>query len=159
LWEQIVKSLVLGDEISQGTETLSALAIVSSAVTRLHQKRAKFIFASHLHQLSDIKEIKNLKGLIFLHLGVKYDSKNDCLIYDRKLKLGMGDSLYGLEFAKSLHIDEVFIKKAYEIRDELVGSHSDIKTLSKKRRSKYNKDLYLSRCALCTQCSRGYSSY
>jgi DNA mismatch repair protein MutS len=143
------KSLVLGDEISQGTETVSALAIVSSAIVRLHQKRAKFIFASHLHQLSEIKEIKALKGLIFLHLGVKYDSKNDCLIYDRKLKLGMGDSLYGLEFAKSLHIDEQFIKKAYEIRDELVGSHSDIKTLSKKRKSRYNRELYLSRCALC----------
>ncbi len=143
------KSIILGDEISQGTETLSALAIVSSAILRLHQLGAKFIFASHLHQLAEIDEIKNLENLIFLHLGVKYDAKEDCLIYDRKLKLGVGDSLYGLEFAKSLHIDEIFIKKAYAIREKLIGSKSDLKSLSKKQRSRYNKELFLSRCALC----------
>jgi DNA mismatch repair protein MutS len=143
------KSLVLGDEISQGTETLSALAIVSSAILRLIQLKTKFIFASHLHQLAEIEDLKKVDGLIFLHLSVKYDSKSDSLIYDRKLKLGLGDSLYGLEFAKSLHIDNTFLKKAYEIRDKLVGRGSEIKTLSKKQKSRYNKDLYLSRCALC----------
>jgi DNA mismatch repair protein MutS len=144
------RSLILGDEISQGTETLSALAIVSSTIIRLSQLKAKFIFATHLHQLVDVESVKNLESLIFLHLGVKYDAKNDCLIYDRKLKLGVGDSLYGLEFAKSLHIDDKFIAKAYEIRETLIGSgESDIKALAKKRQSKYNRELFLSRCALC----------
>jgi len=142
-------SLVLGDEISQGTETLSALAIVSSTILRLTELKTKFIFASHLHQLADIQDLKSLDGVVFLHLGVKYDQKSDTLIYDRKLKLGLGDSLYGLEFAKSLHIDKSFLKKAYEIRDKLIGTQSDIKSLSKKQKSRYNRDLYLSRCALC----------
>ncbi len=35
------------------------------------------------------------------------------------LNLGVGDSLTGLEFAKSLHIDNLFISKAYEIRESL----------------------------------------
>jgi len=146
------KSLILGDEISQGTETLSALAIVSSAIIRLSQLKSKFIFATHLHQLIDVEDIRKLDSLIFLHLGVKYDSKNDCLIYDRKLKLGVGDSLYGLEFAKSLHIDNLFISKAYEIRESLIGSvENEIKSLAKnqKKRVKYNKELFISRCALC----------
>ena len=143
------KSLVLGDEISQGTETLSALAIVSSAIIRLDELGAKFIFASHLHNLVEVEEIKNLKRVIFLHLGVKYDSDRDCLIYDRKLKIGVGDSLYGLEFAKSLHIDERFLKKAYQIRDNLTNDNSDLKRLKKRKRSKYNKDVYVSKCALC----------
>ena len=143
------RSLVLGDEISQGTETLSALAIVSSAIIRLDELGAKFIFASHLHNLVEVEEIKNLKRVIFLHLGVKYDSDRDCLIYDRKLKIGVGDSLYGLEFAKSLHIDERFLKKAYQIRDNLTNTDSDLKRLKKRRRSKYNKDIYVSKCALC----------
>ncbi len=143
------KSLVLGDEISQGTETLSALAIVSSAILRLDELKAKFIFASHLHNLSEVDALKSLKSVIFLHLGVEYDPLTDKLIYDRKLKLGMGDSLYGLEFAKSLHIDEKFLKQAYEIREELTGNSSELKRLKKQKRSRYNKRLNITKCALC----------
>jgi DNA mismatch repair protein MutS len=143
------RSLVLGDEISQGTETISALAIVSSSILRLDRLGARFIFATHLHQLSEVEEIRKLERVVFLHLGVQYDAKNDCLIYDRKLKMGLGDSLYGLEFARSLHMDETFLTKAYAIREELVGNGSELKALKKKRRSRYHKELYISRCALC----------
>ncbi len=58
------------------------------------------------------------------------------LIYDRKLKLGVGDSLYGLEFAKSLHIDNLFISKAYEIRESLIGSVENEINLSQRIRRK-----------------------
>jgi DNA mismatch repair protein MutS len=145
------KSLVLGDEISQGTETESALAIVSSAILKLMELNATFIFATHLHQLSNIKQIQNLKNLILLHLGVKYDEAHDRLIYNRQLQLGMGDSLYGLEFAKSLHMDETFIKNAYQIRDDLQKGGSELKKLKAQKRSKYNKDLYVTKCALCDE--------
>ena len=106
------RSLVLGDEISQGTETQSALAIVASAILKLLSLKSSFIFATHLHQLGSIPQLEKLKGLIFLHLGIKYDETNDTLIYNRVLKLGRGDSLYGLEFAKSLHIDKEFLNIA-----------------------------------------------
>ncbi len=142
-------SLVLGDEISQGTETLSALAIVSSAILRLDELGARYIFASHLHQLGDVAVVRELKRLIFLHLGVHYDTATDRLIYDRKLKIGMGDSLYGLEFARSLHMDETFLKRAQSIREELTHGGSELKTLRRKKRSKYHKDLLIARCALC----------
>ena len=142
-------SLVLGDEISQGTETLSALAIVSSAILRLDELGARYIFASHLHQLGDVAAVRELKRLIFLHLGVHYDAATDRLIYDRKLKIGMGDSLYGLEFARSLHMDETFLKRAHTIREELTDGGSELKTLRRKKRSKYHKDLLITRCALC----------
>jgi DNA mismatch repair protein MutS len=143
------RSLVLGDEISQGTETESALAIVSSSILKLLSLKSTFIFATHLHQLKNIPELQGLKNLIFLHLGIKYDSKNDTLIYNRVLQLGMGDSLYGLEFAKSLHMDKDFLQKAYSIRETLQHNNTDIKNLSKGKRSQYNKKLYLSLCALC----------
>jgi len=74
------RSLVLGDEISQGTETESALAIVSSAILRLLLLKSTFIFATHLHQLGDISQLRELKELIFLHLGIKYDTTNDTLM-------------------------------------------------------------------------------
>jgi DNA mismatch repair protein MutS len=143
------RSLVLGDEISQGTETISALSIVGSAIIRLEELGARFIFASHLHQLGEMRIIKDMKHIVFLHMGVRYDEESDSLIYDRKLRVGMGDSLYGLEFARSLHMDEKFIKKAYAIREELTASESELRRVKKGKRSRYNRDMIVSRCALC----------
>ncbi len=143
------RSLVLGDEISQGTETESALAIVSSAILRLISLKSTFIFATHLHQLENIPQLQNLKHLIFLHLGIKYDDDSDTLIYNRVLQLGRGDSLYGLEFAKSLHMDKEFLKMAQTIRENLNHGGSDMSKLRQQKSSKYNKNLYLSICALC----------
>ncbi|QOR61998.1 MutS-related protein [Sulfurovum sp. ST-21] len=143
------RSLILGDEISQGTETESALAIVSSAILKLISLRSTFIFATHLHQLGNIAQLKELKHLIFLHLGIKYDECSDTLIYNRVLQLGQGDSLYGLEFAKSLHMDKEFLQTAQDIRESLNHSDSEVKKLRRQKSSKYNKALYLTKCALC----------
>ena len=145
------RSLVLGDEISQGTETESALAIVSSAILKLISLKSTFIFATHLHQLESIPQLQNLNHLIFLHLGIKYDQTNDTLIYNRVLQLGRGDSLYGLEFAKSLHMDREFLQMAQTIRENLDHSGSEVKKLRKQKSSKYNKALFLTKCALCDE--------
>ena len=142
-------SLILGDEISHGTETESAVAIVASAIKRLHDMGTLFIVATHLHRLTELKVVTDLNGVIFLHLGVEYDEAQDRLIYHRKLMPGSGSTLYGLEFAKSLHMDKTFIETAYAIRESLGYEEDRLKRLKKKRRSRYNKDLYLSSCALC----------
>ncbi len=63
----------------------------------------------------------------------------------------MGSSLYSLEFAKSLHMNEIFLKNAYRIREKIVGKSSELKTLKAKKRSRYNKALYLTKCALCDE--------
>jgi DNA mismatch repair protein MutS len=145
------RSLILGDEISQGTETESGLAIVAGAILKLLELKSTFIFATHLHQLKNVEELQNISSLIFLHLGVKYDEENDTLIFNRQLQLGMGSSLYGLEFAKSLHMDESFLKNAYSIREKLIGQSSELKNLTKRKRSRYNKNLFVTKCALCSQ--------
>ena len=97
-------SLVLGDEIAHGTETLSALSIVASAVIKLAKKDINFVFATHLHQLMDLEEIKELPNVVAKHLEVWFDGEK--LVYDRKLKDGSGSSVYGLEFAKSIYMDK-----------------------------------------------------
>lgn len=145
------QSLILGDEISQGTETESGLAIVAGAILKLLDIQSTFIFATHLHQLKNIEPLQNIDSLILLHLGVKYDEEEDTLIYNRQLQLGMGSSLYGLEFAKSLHMDKDFLKNAYNIRETLIGKHSELKKLKSQKRSRYNKNLYVTKCALCDE--------
>ena len=145
------RSLILGDEISQGTETESGLAIVAGAILKLLELKSTFIFATHLHQLKNIEQLQKIDSLILLHLGVSYEEETDTLTYNRQLQLGMGSSLYGLEFAKSLHMDKTFLKNAYAIRENLIGKSSELKQLSNKKRSRYNKNLYVTKCALCAE--------
>ncbi len=142
-------SIILGDEISHSTETLSGLSIVASAIVKLAKLEPIFIFATHLHQLPELEEIKALKNIMALHLSVIYDEKEDKLIYGRKLQAGSGSSLYGLEFAKSLHLDKEFLSLASKIRKKLADDLDSIELLQKKKRSKYNKDLYVASCAIC----------
>ncbi|WP_200764138.1 MutS-related protein [Nitrosophilus alvini] len=142
-------SLILGDEISHGTETYSALSIVGAAIKRLGEIGSFFIFATHLHQLTELRSVKEIESLVFLHLGVTYDEENDRLIYNRKLEIGSGSTLYGLEFAKALHIDKRFLEEAYRIRKELTKEFSEAELLKKKRRSRYNRSVYLTKCAIC----------
>lgn len=134
------KSLVLGDEICHGTETVSGLAIVATSIIQLLEKEANFIFATHLHELPNMDEIKKLDCLGIYHLKVEREGRK--LIYRRQLEPGPGDSLYGLEVARALNLPESFIEKANSIRKKIV----DEEVLG--RKSRYGTN-YLNRCALC----------
>jgi DNA mismatch repair protein MutS len=140
-------SLILGDEISHGTETISALCIVASAIIKLAKLRANFIFATHLHQLISLQEITSLKNVVSKHLEVYFDGSK--LIYNRKLQDGNGSSVYGLEFAKSLYMDEEFLKTANDIRKKVTNDYNELELLTKQKKSKYNKDLIVTTCAIC----------
>jgi len=144
------KSLILGDEISHGTETLSGVSIVASAIMKLAKLRSLFLFATHLHQLSTMDEVVKLKNVVNLHLEVAYDEHKDKLLYNRTLQSGSGSSIYGLEFAKSLHMDDEFLEMANKIRKRLANDYDELELLvKKKKRSKYNRDLYVTKCVIC----------
>ena len=140
-------SLILGDEIAHGTETLSALSIVASAILKLAKLNSNFIFATHLHQLMNLDEVKSLPNVVAKHLEVYFDGEK--LIYDRKLKEGSGSSVYGLEFAKSIYMDREFLLKAEEIRKKLSNEYSEMELLIKKKKSRYNRNLLVATCAIC----------
>ena len=95
------RTMVLGDEIANSTESTSGLAIVAAAVDRLSKQESKFIFATHLHELSKLHCIQSLKNVRHFHLEIRYDASLDALVYDRCLKEGSGSAIYGLEIAKS----------------------------------------------------------
>ncbi len=143
------KSLILGDEISHSTETMSGLSIVTSAIMKLAKLESIFVFATHLHQLPQLEEIQRLKNIIALHLSVMYKDDEDKLIFDRKLAYGSGSSMYGLEYARSLHMDKEFLTVANDIRKRLTDDYSAIERLSQRKTSKYNKNLYVTTCVIC----------
>ena len=139
------KTLIIGDELCSGTETNSAIAIVSAGILDLIKKTSSFIFATHLHELADMKRIKEIENLSIKHLSVKYNNSKNVLVFDRKLKDGPGDSIYGLEVCRSLDLDSDFLNLANEIRQEVLG----IEKLIKFKKSKYNANLIVDKCNIC----------
>ena len=112
-----VNGLILGDELCSGTETLDATALVASGLQQLHAKGASFLFATHLHFLSELECVTRLENLKFYHLAVTQDPASpDRLIYDRKLKPGNGPQSYGILVCKSMALDLDFIREAERIR-------------------------------------------
>jgi len=109
-------SLVLGDELCSGTESTSAISIFVAGVQTLYKKQCSFIFATHLHEIVDYEEITTLSSVKCKHLSVIYDKELDALVYDRKLKDGPGNNMYGLEVCKSLSLPQDFLEMAYNIR-------------------------------------------
>jgi DNA mismatch repair protein MutS len=105
-------SLVLGDEVCSGTETESALSIFAATLMRLTNVNASCIFATHFHEIIKYDEIKSLDTLRICHMAVSFDAQKDTLIYDRKLKDGPGNRMYGLEVCKSLYLDSEFMNLA-----------------------------------------------
>ena len=139
-------SLILGDELCSGTETQSALSIFVAGLMKLHEQRSSFLFATHFHEIVDYEEITSMDRLALKHMAVHYDRELDCLVYDRLLKDGPGDNVYGLEVCKSLHLPTEFLDKAFEIRNKYFPEKAG--TLSQKT-SHYNTQKVRSLCELC----------
>jgi DNA mismatch repair protein MutS len=140
------KSLILGDELCSGTEHDSAVSIFVSGLEMLHKKETSAIFATHLHEIVNFEEIENMERIDIKHLTVSYNKEKDMLIYDRKLKDGPGESMYGLEVCKSLHLPEEFLENAYQIRRKYKKEEEGI--LSKKT-SHFNSKKIMANCELC----------
>lgn len=137
-------SLVLGDEICHGTETISGVSIVAASVITLAQANSNFLFATHLHQLSQTQRVIDLKNVRMFHLKVKYDEKTGDLIYDRRLEEGPGHPIYGLEVARAMELDRKFIDLANEIRKEVM----EVTPLASIKKSKYNAEIYMNKCGI-----------
>jgi DNA mismatch repair protein MutS len=142
-------SLVIGDELCSGTESVSALSIVSAGIITLSARESSFIFATHLHDLVNIDDITNLKNVKIYHLSVVYDDNTKSLIYDRKLKSGNGSTLYGIEVCKSLDLDQTFLNLANNIRQKILGIPSTM--LHSVQPSKYNSNVYKDICKVCNK--------
>ena len=140
------KSLVLGDELCSGTESISATSIFIAGIQQLYKKSSSFIFATHLHEIVHYEELKNMKSVALKHMSVLYDREKDIIVYDRKLKDGPGDNMYGLEVCKSLNLPTDFLEMANNIRmkyNPYSGSILSLKT------SHFNSEKIMGKCELC----------
>ena len=141
-------SLILGDELCSGTEILSAISIFVAGIQQLHKCRSSFIFATHLHEIVGYEEITELTTVSLKHLEVIYDKERDLLVYDRKLRDGPGNSMYGLEVCKSLSLPQHFLDSAYEIR---MKYHPETASLLSLKTSHFNAKKIVNICEKCNK--------
>ena len=139
-------SLVLGDELCSGTESDSALSIFTAGLEMLHEKNSTFLFATHFHEITKYDEIKNLTRLKMLHMAVHYNKETNALVYDRKLREGPGESMYGLEVCKSLNLPEAFLQRAHDIRMKYCPEKQNILSLSP---THFNAKKIVGNCEIC----------
>ena len=139
-------SLVLGDELCSGTESISAVSIFVAGVQMLHQKGCSFIFATHIHEIVNYDEITSLHNVGCKHMSVIYDKEKDLLIYDRKLKDGPGTNMYGLEVCKSLNLPQDFLDLAHSIRTKY---RPETNSLLDQKQSHFNAKHIKGMCEKC----------
>lgn len=101
------------------------------------------MLATHLHDLVKFPQI--LSTVSVWHLHVEYDRVKDRLVYHRDLRPGPGDTLYGLEVAKALHLPPAMLERAYQHRKTLLGTAS-VEALTP---SRYNEQVVRRRCEIC----------
>ena len=136
------KTLVLGDELCRGTEHVSGAAICAAAILEMMKTETSFVFATHLHSLTEIPEIKELKRLGIYHLQVSRKGRK--IVYDRQLKDGQGDTYYGIEIASAMGLDSKFIEQANKIRKVILGDHGPLG-----KGCQYNAAMFLEKCGVC----------
>ena len=140
-------SLVLGDEVCSGTESVSATAIVGATLKWLRARQAKFIFATHLHSLETLLEegAAQTPAISIWHLKVRYDPAEDRLVYERTLTPGPGSSLYGLEVARAMNLPEDVLSMAHGLRRKLLGEMNELEAPT----STWNSAMQRKACEIC----------
>ena len=138
-------SLILGDELCSGTENDSAIGIILSGIDHMYNKKSNFIFATHIHEISNFDEVKEKEFMSIKHMSVQYNQETDSLIYYRTLRDGSGDSMYGLEVCKYLHMPKHFLNYAHNIRNK----YSQQTSILDYKVCRYNNEKVRGKCELC----------
>ncbi|MCX5908647.1 MAG: DNA mismatch repair protein MutS, partial [Deltaproteobacteria bacterium] len=108
------RNLILLDEIGRGTSTFDGLSIAWAVTEYLHDQcpfRAKTLFATHYHELTELALTKpRVKNF---HVSVK--EWNERVIFLRKLVEGATSRSYGIQVARLAGLPEGIIERAKEV--------------------------------------------
>ena len=112
------RSLIVLDEIGRGTSTFDGISIAWAVAEYLHnnkQVKAKTLFATHYHELTDLaltmEGVKNYNVLV--------REQGDRIVFLRKIVQGGSDKSYGIHVARLAGMPEDVIERAKEILENL----------------------------------------
>jgi len=115
------RSLLILDEIGRGTSTYDGVSIAWAVVEYIHnhpQLRAKTLFATHYHELTQLADL--LPGVRNYSVAVtEADAK---VVFLHKIVPGGADRSYGIHVAQLAGLPRPVIQRASEIMRELEKS-------------------------------------
>ena len=108
------RSLIVLDEIGRGTSTFDGISIAWSVAEYLHnhaEVKAKTLFATHYHELTDIA--LTLPGV--KNYNVLVSEKDDRVVFLRKIVPGAADKSYGIQVARLAGLPPEVVARAKDI--------------------------------------------
>lgn len=115
------RSLLILDEIGRGTSTYDGLSIAWGIIEYIHnhpQLRAKTLFATHYHELTQLAEL--LPGV--RNYNVAVSEADNTVVFLHKIIAGGADKSYGIHVAQLAGLPSPVIGRANEIMMELERS-------------------------------------
>jgi len=112
------RSLLILDEIGRGTSTYDGVSIAWAIVEYIHnhpQLRAKTLFATHYHELTQLAEL--LPGVRNYNVAVMEGDKG--VVFLHEIIPGGADKSYGIHVAQLAGLPRGVIQRANEIMAEL----------------------------------------
>ncbi|HSJ87727.1 MAG TPA: DNA mismatch repair protein MutS [Anaerolineales bacterium] len=112
------RSLLILDEIGRGTSTYDGVSIAWAVIEYIHNHphlRAKTLFATHYHELTQLAEL--LPGVRNYNVAVSEADGN--VVFLHKIVPGGADRSYGIHVAQLAGLPSPVIQRASEIMAEL----------------------------------------
>jgi DNA mismatch repair protein MutS len=118
------RSLIILDEIGRGTSTFDGLSIAWAVAEHLHDAdslRARTLFATHYHELSDLARERPRVG------NAHFEAREwgEQVLFMRRLVEGGASRSYGIQVARLAGLPPVVIARAHEILHNLEGGELD----------------------------------
>ncbi|HIC92858.1 MAG TPA: DNA mismatch repair protein MutS, partial [Anaerolineae bacterium] len=112
------RSLLIFDEIGRGTSTYDGISIAWAVVEYIHNHpklRAKTLFATHYHELTELAEVLPRVR----NYNVAVAEEGDRVVFLHKIVPGSADKSYGIHVAQLAGLPRTVIHRAEEILEEL----------------------------------------
>jgi len=119
------KSLIVLDEIGRGTSTFDGISIAWSVAEYLHGKaqcKAKTLFATHYHELTDLANI--FKGVKNCTVLVKDEGGK--LVFLRRIVPGAAERSFGIHVGAMAGLPQEVVDRAAQILKNLEANELDV---------------------------------
>ncbi len=119
------QSLIVLDEIGRGTSTFDGISIAWSVAEYLHENpktKAKTLFATHYHELTDLSE--KFPGIKNYTVRVKQDGER--IVFLRRIAPGIAEKSFGIHVAAMAGLPKAVVDRAGQILQNLEANDLDV---------------------------------
>ena len=127
------KSLIVLDEIGRGTSTFDGISIAWSVAEYLHgkpQAKAKTLFATHYHELTDLAD--TFKGV--KNYTVKVKEEGGRVVFLRRIASGVAEKSFGIHVGAMAGLPGEVVRRAEQILKNLESNDIDVNAQKAVRR-------------------------